>query len=115
MELEFFFAGKKRRFNSERLQIIDLLFSTYEATIQKNIELKQLNRELKLANEQIKTLSGLIPLCSKCKKVRTDNGYWQEVEDYVAAHTNAGFTHGICHDCLKELYPDFFAIGTNRN
>lgn len=108
MGIEIFFAGKKHCITSERLQIIDLLFSTYEAVIQKNMELEQLNRELKIANEQIKTLSGLIPLCSKCKKVRNDDGYWQEVEDYVAAHTDASFTHGICIECLKELYPDFY-------
>jgi two-component system cell cycle response regulator len=103
--IEIFFAGKKHHITSERLQIIGLLFSTYEAIVQKNMELEQLNRELKIANEQIKTLSGLIPLCSKCKKVRNDDGYWQEVEEYVAAHTDAGFTHGICSECLKELYP----------
>ncbi len=108
MGIEIFFAGKKHRITSERLQIIDLLFSTYEAIIQKNIELEQLNHELKLANEKIRTLSGLIPICSKCKKVRNDEGYWQEVEDYVAAHTCADFTHGICSDCMRELYPEFY-------
>jgi two-component system response regulator VanR len=108
MGIEIYFAGKKHRITSERLQIIDLLFSTYEAIIQKNIELEGLNRELKLANEKIKTLSGLIPICARCKKVRNDDGYWQEVEVYVSAHTDAGFTHGICSDCMKELYPDFY-------
>jgi DNA-binding response OmpR family regulator len=108
MGIEIYFAGKKHHITSERLQIIDLLFSTYEAVIQKNIELEQLNKELKLANEKIKTLSGLIPICSKCKKVRNDEGYWQEVEEFVTAHTEAGFTHGICSDCMKELYPDFY-------
>jgi two-component system, OmpR family, response regulator VanR len=108
MGIEIYFAGKKHRITSERLQILDLLFSTYEAIIQKNIELERLNRELKLANEKIKSLSGLIPICPKCKKVRNDEGYWQEVEVYVADHTDAGFTHGICNDCVKLLYPDFY-------
>jgi two-component system, OmpR family, response regulator VanR len=108
MGIEIYFAGKKHYITSERLQIIDLLFSTYEAIIQKNIELERLNKELKLANEQIKTLSGLIPICSKCKKVRNDDGYWQEVEEYVSAHTDAGFTHDIRTDCMKLLYPDFY-------
>jgi len=106
--IEIYFAGKKHYITSERLQIIDLLFSTYEAVVQKNIELERLNKELKMANEKIKTLSGLIPICSKCKKVRNDEGYWQEVEEFVSTHTEAGFTHGICTDCLKELYPDFY-------
>jgi len=108
MGIEIYFAGKKHRITSERLQIIDLLFSTYEAIIQKNMELERLNRELKMANEKIQTLSGLIPICSKCKKVRNDDGYWQEVEDYVTAHTEADFTHGICTDCVKELYPEYY-------
>lgn len=108
MGIEIFFAGKKHFITSERLQILDLLFSTYEAINQKNVELEQMNRELKIANEQIKTLSGLIPICTRCKKVRNDNGYWQEVEEYVGAHIEVDFTHGICNGCLKELYPDFY-------
>jgi len=108
MGIEIYFAGKKHRITSERLQIIDLLFSTYEAIVQKNIELERLNLELKIASEKIKTLSGLIPICSKCKKIRNDEGYWEEVEEYVSAHTEVDFTHGICTDCLKELYPDFY-------
>ena len=67
-----------------------------------------MNQELRIANQKIKTLSGLVPICSSCKKVRNDEGYWQEVEDYVAAHTDADFTHGICTECMKELYPDFY-------
>ncbi len=109
MGIEIYFAGKKHRITSERLQIIDLLFSTYEAIVQKNIELERLNRELKMANEKITTLSGLIPICSKCKKVRNDDGYWEEVEEYVSSHTEAGFTHGICNECMQLLYPDFYA------
>lgn len=108
MGIEIYFAGKKHRITSERLQIIDLLFSTYEAIIQKNRELERLNRELKIAKDRIKTLSGLIPICAKCKKVRNDEGYWQEVEVYISSHSDADFTHGICTDCMKELYPDFY-------
>jgi len=115
MGIEIYFAGKKHRITSERLQIIDLLFSTYEAVVQKNLELEQLNRELKIARERINTLSGLIPICGQCKKVRNDGGYWQEVEDYVSSHTEAGFTHGICLDCMKILYPDFYRKKMMKN
>ena len=62
---------------------------------------------LQQALKEIKTLSGLIPICSSCKKVRDDTGYWQQVEVYVRDHTSAEFTHGLCPDCLKKLYPDF--------
>jgi len=58
-----------------------------------------------LAN--IKTLKGMIPICSSCKKVRNDAGSWQMVEEYISAHTEADFSHGICEDCFRKLYPDF--------
>ncbi len=62
--------------------------------------------ELKEALARVKTLSGLIPICASCKKIRDDQGYWQQVEQYVKAHSQADFTHAICPDCMKELYPD---------
>lgn len=62
---------------------------------------------LQRALKEIKTLSGLIPICANCKKVRDDTGYWQKVEEYVRNRTSAEFTHGICPECAKELYPEF--------
>jgi len=56
---------------------------------------------------QIKTLSGLIPICASCKKIRDDSGYWHQVEEYVKQHSDAEFSHGICPDCIKTLYPEF--------
>jgi hypothetical protein len=73
--------------------------------VQKNIELQRLNKELKEAYENIRVLKGLIPICSKCKKVRNDDGFWEQVEDYIGQHSEADFSHSICPDCLKELYP----------
>ncbi len=61
--------------------------------------------ELQLALEQIKTLRGIIPICASCKKIRDDQGYWNQVEVYVRDHTEAEFTHGICPECIKKLYP----------
>ena len=52
------------------------------------------------------TLSGLIPICAACKKVRDDQGYWQQVEEYVSAHAEVEFSHGLCPDCMAKLYPD---------
>ncbi len=57
--------------------------------------------------QEIRTLKGIIPICSNCKKVRDDQGYWHQVETYIRAHSNADFSHSICPDCLKVLYPDF--------
>lgn len=56
---------------------------------------------------EVKTLRGIVPICSFCKKIRNDKGYWDQVEVYVRAHTEADFSHSICPDCLKENYPDF--------
>jgi hypothetical protein len=103
--LEIFFAGTKYFITSEKMQIIDILLATYEAVVQKNIELQRLNKELKEAYENIRVLKGLIPICSKCKKVRNDDGFWEQVEDYIGQHSEADFSHSICPDCLKELYP----------
>jgi CheY-like chemotaxis protein len=69
-------------------------------------ERKQLTLRLQKALDEIKTLSGLIPICASCKKMRDDTGYWQAVEQYIGQRSNAQFTHGICPDCIKKLYPD---------
>ncbi len=63
--------------------------------------------ELKDALENIKTLRGLVPICASCKKIRDDKGYWNQMETYVKDHTEASFSHGVCPDCMKELYPDY--------
>ena len=57
------------------------------------------------ALDEVKTLRGFIPICSNCKQIRDDKGYWSEVERYVSDHTHAEFTHGICPECMKKLYP----------
>ncbi|MBA4394240.1 MAG: sensor with HAMP domain protein, partial [Desulfobacca sp.] len=62
-------------------------------------------RRLQKALEEVRTLSGILPICSKCKKIRDDQGYWNQVEQYISKHSEAEFSHGICPECLKELYP----------
>ena len=64
-------------------------------------------RELREAMAQIKTLSGIVPICSSCKKIRDDAGYWRQVELYVSEHSDAKFTHGICPECMARLYPEY--------
>jgi PAS domain S-box-containing protein len=63
---------------------------------------------LKEALSNIKILRGILPICASCKKIRDDKGYWNQVESYIRDHSNAEFSHGICPDCAKNLYPDFF-------
>lgn len=62
--------------------------------------------ELRDALDKIKTLRGIVPICSFCKKVRDDNGYWSQVERYVSEHSQAEFSHTYCPKCLKEHYPE---------
>jgi sigma-B regulation protein RsbU (phosphoserine phosphatase) len=69
--------------------------------------LRQRNQELSDALAQVKQLKGLLPICMFCKKIRKDDNYWQQVEEYVADHTEADFSHGICPECLEKYYPDF--------
>lgn len=69
-------------------------------------EQRRLNEELQKALSQVKALSGLLPICSSCKKIRDDDGYWHQVEAYIAAHSEAKFSHGMCKDCIKKFYPE---------
>ena len=64
-------------------------------------------QELRKTLDHIKTLRGIIPICSNCKKIRDDAGYWNQVEIYVRDHTEAEFSHGMCPDCIAQLYPEF--------
>ena len=69
-------------------------------------EREQLIVQLQQALADIKTLSGLVPICSCCKRIRDDDGFWSQIEAYVSAHTHAQFSHSICPACVKKLYPD---------
>ena len=63
--------------------------------------------DLKDALKQVKHLSGMLPICSHCKKIRDDKGYWNQVEAYITQHSEAEFSHGLCPECLKIHYPEF--------
>jgi DNA repair exonuclease SbcCD ATPase subunit len=71
-------------------------------------DLQQKTTELQEALDNVKQLKGLLPICASCKKIRDDKGYWQSVEQYVSAHSEAQFSHDICPECLKKLYPAYF-------
>ena len=70
-------------------------------------ERKQLIQELQTALAEVKTLRGIIPICTQCKKIRDDSGYWQRVEQYIQERSDVLFTHGICDECARNLYPWF--------
>lgn len=63
--------------------------------------------ELRQALSEVKQLSGLLPICANCKKIRDDKGYWQKLENYISEHSMAEFSHGICPECINKLYPEY--------
>jgi len=65
-------------------------------------EREELIKKLNIALDELKTLHGIIPICSYCKKIRDDKGAWDAIEAYISGHTHAKFSHGICPDCLKK-------------
>lgn len=69
-------------------------------------EQKVLIQKLQDSLAEIKKLSGLLPMCAHCKKIRDDKGYWEKVEVYIEEHSEAQFSHGICPECMKSLYPE---------
>jgi PAS domain S-box-containing protein len=70
-------------------------------------EREQLISELRVALNKVKTLSGLLPICACCKKIRDDKGYWTRIESYIHRHSNAEFTHGLCPDCAKRTLEEY--------
>ncbi|MCP4213895.1 MAG: response regulator [bacterium] len=66
---------------------------------------KHLIEELKEALTKVKQLTGMLPMCSSCKKIRDDDGYWQQVETYVREHSDVEFSHSLCPDCVRKIYP----------
>ena len=99
------------------LIILSLLFIQNKEMIRrKKAEEKRIETivELKKALSEVKTLSGLIPICSHCKKIRDDKGYWTQIESYIHEHSEADFSHGICQECAEKYYPDADLYGDDE-
>lgn len=86
------------------IEFLDLLFP----------KLLQEKERLKDALQKVKTFSSLTPICSHCKKIRDDKGYWNQIESYVRDHSEAEFSHGICQECAKKYYPDMDLYGDEQ-
>jgi HAMP domain-containing protein len=71
-------------------------------------ERERLIGELQQALGEVKALRGILPICSSCKKVRSDQGSWQQIESYIREHSEADFSHGICPECARRLYPEYW-------
>ena len=77
---------------------------TYRKKIEE--ERDKLFKSLQKSLSEIKKLSGMLPICASCKKIRDDEGYWRQIESYIKDHSEAEFSHSLCPDCAKKLYPD---------
>jgi PAS domain S-box-containing protein len=83
-----------------------IIFRDVSARKTAEAEREQLVSELQEALQRVKVLSGLLPICASCKKIRDADGTWQHLESYISKHSDATFTHGICAECRQKLYPD---------
>lgn len=83
-----------------------IAFVTTFVVIKSERTLQDEKNKLQAALDEIKTLRGIIPICSHCRQVRDDEGLWKQIEDYIRSHSEAMFSHGICPDCLKRHYPE---------
>lgn len=88
-------------------------FNVMSASLRKSREqledkVQERTAELQAALDNVKKLSGMLPICSSCKKIRDDEGYWKQIEVYIRDHSDAQFSHGICPECAVKLYPEYY-------
>jgi hypothetical protein len=95
-------SQKELRLRNQELEVLN----TQLTTTKNNLETA--NKELECALINIKQLSGMLPICASCKKIRNDKGYWEQIEGYLRDHAEVEFSHSICPECTEKLYPDIF-------
>jgi hypothetical protein len=106
-----FVSDMRRRLrlrNEEILEAHERTQRDIAALKQAEEERERLIRELQEALAKVKMLSGMLPICSSCKRIRDDQGYWQRIEEYIRDHSEAEFTHSVCQDCARKLYPELY-------
>ncbi|MGV1099125.1 hypothetical protein ACUUL3_06885 [Thiovibrio sp. JS02] len=103
----YFNLEKKIRERTDQLDATnERLLAEIEERKKAEAEKETLIQELRKALQEVKVLSGFLPICASCKKIRDDKGYWSQIEEYISKHSQAEFSHGICPDCSKKLYPE---------
>ena len=96
------------RFHLENSYLHRLLRIRNQELEKLNAELSARTKELEEALANVKTLKGLVPICAYCKKIRDDKGFWDRVESYMEKHSELSFSHGICPECVKHHFPEYF-------
>ncbi|MCP5106444.1 MAG: response regulator [bacterium] len=99
-EIDQFLLERSLRYAIERYSILT--------------EKEKLIKELRDTLSEVKTLSGLLPICASCKNIRNDKGYWVRVEKYINQHTDVQFTHSLCEPCADKLYPELGLVRSER-
>ncbi len=114
-ELRFLHEESKSIYN-DKMKVVQSVGSVQDVTKQKKteIEREKLISELQKALEKIETLQGILPICASCKKIRDDKGHWNQIETYIRDHSEAEFSHSICPECAKKLYPKFYGDKTKQ-
>jgi hypothetical protein len=103
-----YFIVTARPFLDSKNKLAGIIESFQDITERRKLEDEKGNliKQLQASLEKVKLLSGFIPICASCKKIRDDKGYWNQIETYIRDHSEAEFSHGICPDCARRLYPD---------
>jgi hypothetical protein len=95
--------------------ILTMAYAQLNRLVDLQLAVEQLNLRLEHAVDEaradLKVLHGLLPICAACKKIREDGGYWRQIEEYIAQHTDATFTHGMCPECARRYYPEVYCDG----
>lgn len=94
-------------FNQMSCRIAESVETLEERVAERTAELHRSNADLSESLAQVKKLHGMLPICMHCKKIRDDEGYWSQIESYITERSEAIFSHGICPNCVTELYPDY--------
>jgi PAS domain S-box-containing protein len=108
MEEDRFFLTSVKPIFDPGGRVASVVCISKDITERKRVERdrEDLIQELQSALAQVRTLSGLLPICANCKNIRDDQGYWIQIESYISEHSAAEFTHGICPGCREQLYPE---------
>lgn len=107
-ELNRYFICRSNPVLDESGEVSHIIEQLHDITERKQLEKEKDNliTELQAALSEVKTLRGLIPICSHCKNIRDDKGYWKRIEEYLSDNSDAKFSHGICPECAKKFYPE---------
>ncbi|MGM0655958.1 MAG: PAS domain-containing protein [Thermodesulfobacteriota bacterium] len=111
------FNGKIGKDASDNFQQTHCVLYDITEERKKEAALKESEKRFRsiVENSEIKILRGILPICSICKKIRNDKGYWTQLEEYINDHSEADFSHGICPECAKKYYPDMNLYGNDGN